>query len=41
LIATSHNEANTEPETAARAATALSTREKLTLMNYPLRPDNQ
>jgi hypothetical protein len=41
LIATSQNDANTEPETAAKAATALSTRVKLTLMNSPLRPDNQ
>jgi len=41
LIATSQNDANTEPETAAKAATAPSTRVKLTLMNYPLRPDNQ
>ena len=41
LIATNQNDANTEPETAAKAATALSTRVKLTLMNCPLSPDNQ
>ena len=41
LIATSQNDASTEPETAAKATTALSTRVKLTLMKDPLTPDNQ
>jgi len=41
LIASSQTEATTEPETAAEAATALSTREKLGLMECTLPPDNQ
>ena len=40
LIASSQTDAKTEPETAAEAGTALSTREKLGLMDYSLPPDN-
>jgi two-component system phosphate regulon sensor histidine kinase PhoR len=40
LIASSQTDAKTEPETAAVAGTALSTREKLDLMDCSLPPDN-
>jgi hypothetical protein len=41
LIASSQIDAKTEPETAAEAATAFSTGEKLVLMDCSLPPDNQ